>query len=141
MLVCIYMYEHNKIINCWALVFEDERGEVCVGGKTNPLYYFDRLPPVWYQAQQCQGKLILFIIFYGMQKECPKFLLKKIIYCYSQYQPLFEDMKQNIPNVILYQGLPSRSDRRMDGGCETYGVYFRRFNDTSSKMQRNCCSL
>lgn len=32
---------------------------------------------------------------------------QKFIYCYNQYQPLFDDMEQNIPNLILYQGLPS----------------------------------
>jgi hypothetical protein len=33
---------------------------------------------------------------------------QKIIYCYGQYQPLFDDMEQKIPNLILYQGLPSK---------------------------------
>lgn len=33
---------------------------------------------------------------------------KKIIYCYSQYQPLFEEMERNITSLVLYQGLPSK---------------------------------
>lgn len=33
---------------------------------------------------------------------------QKLIYCYNQYQPLFDNMEQTIPNLLLYQGLPSR---------------------------------
>lgn len=33
---------------------------------------------------------------------------QKIIYCYSQYQPLYEEMERNITNLVLYQGLPSK---------------------------------
>lgn len=33
---------------------------------------------------------------------------QKIIYCYSQYQLLFDDMEQKIPDLILYQGLQSK---------------------------------
>jgi hypothetical protein len=32
---------------------------------------------------------------------------EKIIFCYGQYQSRFEEMEKNIPNLILYQGLPS----------------------------------
>lgn len=35
-------------------------------------------------------------------------LPQKIIYCYSQYQPLFEEMERNITSLVLYQGLPSK---------------------------------
>lgn len=33
---------------------------------------------------------------------------QKIIYCYSQYQPLFEEMERNITSLVLFQGLPSK---------------------------------
>lgn len=33
---------------------------------------------------------------------------QKIIYCYSQYQPLFEEMERNITSLVLYQGLSSK---------------------------------
>lgn len=33
---------------------------------------------------------------------------QKIIYCYRQYQPLFEGMERNITSLVLYQGLPSK---------------------------------
>lgn len=33
---------------------------------------------------------------------------QKLIYCYNQYQPLFDNMEQTIPNLLLYQGLLSR---------------------------------
>lgn len=34
----------------------------------------------------------------------------KIIYAYSEHQPLFEEMRQTIPNFFLHQGLPSKED-------------------------------
>lgn len=33
---------------------------------------------------------------------------QNIIYCYSQYQPLYEEMERNITSLVLYQGLPSK---------------------------------
>lgn len=33
---------------------------------------------------------------------------QKLIYCYNQFQPLFDNMEQTIPNLLLYQGLLSR---------------------------------
>ena len=35
---------------------------------------------------------------------------KKIMYCYSIHQTLFDEMEQNIPNLILHEGLPTRSE-------------------------------
>ena len=32
----------------------------------------------------------------------------KIIYAYGQYQPLFEQMEERIPGLILHSGIPSR---------------------------------
>ena len=34
----------------------------------------------------------------------------KIIYAYSEYQPMFTEMMEDIPRLILHQGLPSRED-------------------------------
>ena len=31
-----------------------------------------------------------------------------IIYCYSEWQPLFDDMKHSIKQIIFYKGLPDR---------------------------------
>ena len=33
---------------------------------------------------------------------------QKMIYCYSQYQKLFDDMEREIPNILFYQGLPAK---------------------------------
>lgn len=35
---------------------------------------------------------------------------KKIVYAYSEYQPLFDEMKRTIPNIIFHRGLPTRED-------------------------------
>ena len=34
----------------------------------------------------------------------------EIMYCYSIWQPLFEEMEANIPNITLHQGLPDQTD-------------------------------
>ena len=31
---------------------------------------------------------------------------ERIIYCYGEYQPLFDQMKQDIPNIVFMEGLP-----------------------------------
>ena len=35
---------------------------------------------------------------------------KKIMYCYSIHQTLFDEMEQNIPNLILHEGLTTRAE-------------------------------
>lgn len=35
---------------------------------------------------------------------------RRIIYAYSEYQPLFDVMKRTIPNIVFHQGLPDRED-------------------------------
>ena len=35
---------------------------------------------------------------------------RRIVYAYSEYQPLFDVMKRTIPNIIFHQGLPDRED-------------------------------
>ena len=34
----------------------------------------------------------------------------KIIYAYSEYQPMFDEMRANIPRLIFHEGLPSKED-------------------------------
>ncbi|KAJ8300877.1 hypothetical protein KUTeg_022396, partial [Tegillarca granosa] len=34
----------------------------------------------------------------------------KIIIAYGEWQPLFDKMEENVPNIIFHQGLPSRDD-------------------------------
>ena len=36
--------------------------------------------------------------------------IKAIYYCYSVYQPLFEDMKKDIPRITFYKALPTAAD-------------------------------
>lgn len=35
---------------------------------------------------------------------------KRIVYTYSEYQPLFDEMTWSIPNVVFHRGLPTRED-------------------------------
>ena len=41
---------------------------------------------------------------------------EKILYCYGIYQPLFDDMKQNIPHLIFHQGLPDKEEMEQFAG-------------------------
>lgn len=34
----------------------------------------------------------------------------KIIYAYSEFQPMFDEMMSDIPQLIFHQGLPSKED-------------------------------
>lgn len=34
----------------------------------------------------------------------------KIIYAYSEFQPMFDEMMSDIPRLIFHQGLPSKED-------------------------------
>lgn len=34
----------------------------------------------------------------------------RIIYAYSEHQPIFEEMEKTIPNLSLHQGLPTKED-------------------------------
>lgn len=38
---------------------------------------------------------------------------KKIIYCYSTYQSLFDDMKEHVENIEFFEGLPTKDDMDM----------------------------
>lgn len=35
---------------------------------------------------------------------------RKIIYCYSTYQPLYDSMKTHVQNIEFFEGLPSKED-------------------------------
>ena len=35
---------------------------------------------------------------------------ERVVYAYTEYQPLFEDMLKRVPNVTLHQGLPNREE-------------------------------
>ena len=35
---------------------------------------------------------------------------QRIVYAYSEYQPIFDTMKNTISNIIFHQGLPSREE-------------------------------
>ena len=41
---------------------------------------------------------------------------EKILYCYGIYQPLFDDIKQNIPHLIFHQGLPDKEEMEQFAG-------------------------
>ncbi|VDI53012.1 Hypothetical predicted protein [Mytilus galloprovincialis] len=34
----------------------------------------------------------------------------QIVYCYTEFQPIFDQAEQTIPNLLLYEGFPTRSD-------------------------------
>lgn len=38
---------------------------------------------------------------------------KKIIYCYSTYQSLYDDMKSRVKGIEFFEGLPSKEDMDM----------------------------
>ncbi|KAK3108137.1 hypothetical protein FSP39_001849 [Pinctada imbricata] len=38
---------------------------------------------------------------------------KQIFYAYDIYQPLFDEMKERIPNILFHQGLPTEEDIEM----------------------------
>ena len=44
-----------------------------------------------------------------MFKQIPR----KIIYCYSTYQPLYDDMKKQVENIEFFEGLPGKNDMDM----------------------------
>ena len=35
---------------------------------------------------------------------------KKVMYCYSIYQPLFDKMRQSVPGIIFHEGLPDKEE-------------------------------
>jgi len=35
---------------------------------------------------------------------------QKVMYCYSIYQPLFDEMRRSIPGIIFHEGLPDKED-------------------------------
>ena len=35
---------------------------------------------------------------------------QKIMYCYGEYQPMFDRMLKEIPNLVLHHGLPSKDE-------------------------------
>jgi hypothetical protein len=45
---------------------------------------------------------------------------QKIIYCYGQYQPLFDEMERTIPILSLFQGLPSKEQVEEWAGDSTH---------------------
>ena len=78
------------------------------GGKKSLLFALHRLPLFYYQElvnlvkQRFTFKLLENAN--GMFEKPPT----KIIYAYGQYQPLFEQMEERIPGLILHSGIPSR---------------------------------
>ena len=48
----------------------------------------------------------LLMHFDGMYEVAPV----AILYCYSLWQPLFDEMERNVSNITFHQGLPSQSE-------------------------------
>ena len=46
---------------------------------------------------------------------------EKIVYAYAEYQPLFDDMEEKLPHLVLHQGLPTGVERRL----QTHAFGFR----------------
>ena len=60
-------------------------------------------------ATQCGKSFFTFKLLEnssGMFEKPPK----KIIYAYGKYQPLFDQMEERIPGLILHSGLPSKEN-------------------------------
>ena len=43
----------------------------------------------------------------GMYQDSPP---QSVMYCYGVYQPLFDDMEKEVPNLTFHQGLPTREN-------------------------------
>lgn len=54
----------------------------------------------------------LFELFKNSQYMFTK-VPKKIIYCYSTYQPLYDEMKKFVENIEFFEGLPNKEDMDM----------------------------
>jgi hypothetical protein len=59
----------------------------------------------------------------------------KIIYCYSTYQPLFDEMKKYVENIEFFEGLPSKED--MDIWSFEYGFRILVIDDLAQKASEN----
>ena len=64
---------------------------------------------------------------------------EKILYCYGIYQPLFDDMKQNIPHLIFHQGLSDKEEMEQFTGGHTLLVLDDLMSDVSKSMQDLFC--
>ena len=50
---------------------------------------------------------------YKLLRECNDMFvepIENILYCHSCYQPLYDEIQHNVPNVDFYEGLPSEDD-------------------------------
>jgi Cdc6-like AAA superfamily ATPase len=54
------------------------------------------------------------------QEDCIDESIYRIFYHYAIYQPVFDEMKRNIPNLIFRKGLPRAWEKIPDGGSKAY---------------------
>ena len=50
------------------------------------------------------------VLFQNLEKMCVPTTPEAVLYCYSVYQPLFDEMKKSLPNIMFHEGLPSQED-------------------------------
>lgn len=79
-------------------------------GKGKAYYHFILRRPSWSADVLKAVKHTSPKDYWKMQMVCLRYLLEKIMYAYSEYQPLFNVIRQAIPNIIFHQGLPDREE-------------------------------
>ena len=47
----------------------------------------------------------------------------KVFYYFSMYQPLFDEMKAEIPNIFFYQGLPDNLESLSEKGMHCLAIF------------------
>lgn len=60
----------------------------------------------------------------------------KIIYAYSEFQPMFDEMMSDIPRLIFHQGLPSTEDIEQYTESKSHNSGIRRSYATSCAISR-----
>lgn len=81
-----------------------------IGGTLIPYFRFLHLPQCLYVVVHRVVKHILLKKLLQNANGLFSMPVNKIIYAYSEHQPMFDEMEQTIPNLSLHQGLPSKED-------------------------------
>ena len=78
--------------------------------RSNPIYPFPSPATVMCSGATQSGKTTFVMKLLSNASVMFSAAPSKIIYCYSEFQPAFEQALRSIPNLVLHEGLPHRSD-------------------------------